>query len=289
MLVERMEDIVGRMARFGSIYSLVLLNIVFFVGSLNAIAGDTIRINGTGSGLEMMKPLIAAYSKASRNVSFEMEKPLGSSGAIKALLAGAIDIAVTSKPLDPGAMAKGARIRHFGKTPLVMVTDKTNPRKNISTKELEDIYSGITTRWENKETIKIILRPEGDIDTKILRGLSVDMNEAITKAQRRRGMIVAVTDPESNETVSKTAGSIGASGLTGALIGKAPLNVLALNGVIPGVKTLADGSYPMAKELHFAVTDKTSRAAAKFLDYVYSKKGRAIAKNIGVHVTTDDK
>ena len=271
------------------LYSLILPTVLFFAWSPNALAGDTIRINGSGSGLEMMKPLMEAYSKASRGVSFEMEKPLGSSGAIKALLANAIDIVITSKPLEPEVIKMGARIRYFGKTPLAIVTEKSNPKKNISAKELEDIYSGIINKWPNGETIRPVLRPNEDIDTKILRGLSPGMDKAITKAHQQRGMILAVTDPESNEAVSRTIGSIGASGLTGVIISKVPLNVLALNDVVPSRKTLANGSYPLVKNLHFVVTDKLPQAAAKFLDFVYSKKGRAIAENAGVLITTDGK
>ncbi|HAJ27641.1 MAG TPA: ABC transporter substrate-binding protein [Syntrophus sp. (in: bacteria)] len=268
---------------------LILLNLLFFAGTPQALAGDAIRINGSGSGLEMMKPLIEGYGKASRGVTFIMEKPLGSSGAIKALLAGAIDIAVTSKPLKPEEIARGGKLRYFGKTPLAIVTEKNVPLKTISIKELEDIYSGKTTKWPNGETIRIVLRPNEDIDTHILKGLSPGMAEAVTKAQRRQGMIIAVTDPESNDMVAKTAGSIGASGLTGVIVGKEPLHVLALDGVMPSRKALAGGTYPLAKNINFVTTGKLPHAAAKFLAFIYSNKGRAIAEKAGVLITADGK
>ena len=194
------------------IYSVVLLSILSFVGPLSVLAGDTIRINGSGTCLEMIKPLMEAYGKGSRGVSFEMDKPLGSSGAIKALLAGAIDIAIVSRSLKPEEITQGGKLRVFGKTPLAIVTEKRIPLKTISTKELEDIYSGKTKKWPNGETIRVILRPNEDIDTKILRSLSPGMVEAIAKAQHRPGVMTAVTDPESNEAVLRTIGSIGASG-----------------------------------------------------------------------------
>ncbi len=272
-----------------SLYSFILLNLLFFAAPSNSLAGEKICINGSGTGLEMMKPLMEAYGKINRDVSFEMEKPLGSSGAIKALLAGAIDIAVTSKPLEPEVISRGGKIRYFGKTPLAIVIEKSNPKKNISTKELEDIYSGIMKKWPNSEIVRPVLRPNEDIDTKILRGLSPGMDEAVTKAHRRRGMIIAVTDPESNEMVSKTIGAIGASGLTGILVNKSLLNILALNGVMPSRQSLADGSYPLSKDLNFIITDKLPSAAAKFLDFIYSKKGRAIAENADVLIIADNK
>jgi phosphate transport system substrate-binding protein len=248
------------------------------------LAGEIVRINGTGAGLDAMRPLIAAYQKSRPGTTFSMTKPLGSSGALRALMSGALDIAVTSKPLTPVEIEGGAVIKRFGKTPLAIVTGETVPVIDVTTKELEDIYSGVVNRWSNGEMVRVVLRPLGDIDTLILRSLSPGMDEAITKANRRHGMIVAVTDPESNEMVGKTPGSIGTSGLSGILAGKVSLRTLTLNGIKPGLKTLRNGTYPLAKELHFAVTRKLSPAASGFLDFVYSAKGRAIAEKYGVLV-----
>ncbi|MBF0328811.1 MAG: substrate-binding domain-containing protein [Nitrospirae bacterium] len=270
-----------------SLFFLIMLCLQLFATQPVAIAGETIRINGSGSGLDMMMPLMDAYLKSKKGITFEIEKPLGSSGAIKALIAGYLDIAVSSKPLKPEETAQGCKMRYYGKTPLTIVTNATNTKKNIATKELEDIYSGLTRKWPNGDTIRPVLRPVEDIDTKILKGFSPGMAEAINKANVQRGMIIAVTDPESNDAVAKTIGSIGASGLTGVLTGKWKLNVLSLNGVMPSTKTLSDGSYPLAKEVNFVVTEKLSEAATKFLNFIYSEKGRAIAEKSGVFVKTD--
>ncbi len=251
----------------------------------SAQAAETIRINGSGSALDMMKPLTDAYRKNNPGITIVIEKPLGSSGAIKALLAGAIDIALTSKPLPPEDAANGAKIRYFGKTPLALVTGGGISLKNLSTIELENIYSGKTRKWPNGETIRVVMRPQHDVDTMILRGLSPGMAAALTKASRERGSILAVTDPESNEAVARVKGSLGASGLTGVLLGNNPLNVIALNGVMPSIKTLANGSYPLAKEIHFVTTGKLPPHVSKLLDFIYSARGRAIALKSGVLVT----
>jgi phosphate transport system substrate-binding protein len=249
------------------------------------LAADAIRINGCGTGLDMMKPLTEAYAKVSRGVSFKMEKPLGSSGAIKALQAGILDLAVSCRPVKPEETTRGAKFIPYGKTPLVIVTDKRVPLKNVTVRELEDIYAGRTTKWPNGETVRIILRPNEETDTKILKGLSPGMAEAVDSAHRRPGMMIAVTDPESSEAVSRTIGSIGASTLTGVLIDRLPKNMLSLNGVVPSLKTLADGTYPLAKEIGFVTAGELPSAASKFLQFVYSRKGRAIAEQSGVLIT----
>ena len=270
-----------------SLFSIIVMSMLLSAAPAIVRAEETIRINGSGSGLEMMRPLIDSYRKNQRGIAFVMEKPLGSSGAIKALAAGYLDIALTSKNLKPEDAASGLKVRHYGKTPLAIVTNVGNVKKDISTKELEDIYSGAIKQWPSGELVRPILRPNEDIDTKILQGLSHGMGEAITKANQQRGMITAITDPESNDAVAKTAGSIGASGLSGVLSVKGKLNVLSLNGIQPTPKNLANGSYPLVKEINFVVTEKLSAAAARFLDFVYSEKGRAIAEKAGVFVKTD--
>ncbi len=265
----------------------LLLTMVLMVTALSGIcqAEDTIRINGSGSALDMMKPLIEAYKKTNQNIRIDMEKPLGSSGAIRALVAGALDIAVSSKQLKPDEAALGAQQKEYGKTPLAIITEKTVPHSNITTKELEDIYANRMTQWKNGEKIRLILRPDEDIDTKILRSLSPVLSDALTANKSHPGMIVAITDPESYSLISKTPGGIGATGLTSIIVEKLPLNILSLNGVKPTPKALADKTYPLAKEISFITTAKTSPAAMKFIRFIYSSQGRAIAEKTGVLVT----
>jgi phosphate transport system substrate-binding protein len=229
--------------------------------------------------------MVKAYRRLHPEVTIVMEKPLGSAGALKAMLAGALDITVSSKPLKPEEAAQGARVREYGKTPLLFVTHRNVPVKDITTREVEEIYSGKVRTWQNGEQIRPVLRPEGDIDTTILRGLSPGMEGAITMARQQKGVMIAVTDPESNEAVAKTPGSIGASSLTSLLVKKPALNPLSLNGVRATVRALANGSYPLAKDIRFVTTDRTPPAALKFLEFVYSAPGRAIAEKSGVLVS----
>lgn len=261
----------------------IMALLVMFPGGV--FAAETIRINGSGSALDMLKPLVEAYRKNNRDIRIEMEKPLGSSGAVKALLADALDLVVSSKPLKPEDVAKGALLKEYGRTPLVIITEKSVHKGNITTKELEEIYTGTTTQWQNGEKIRIVMRPREDIDTLILRGLSPGMNKAITESQSQPGMITAVTDPEAYTAVSKTPGALGATGLTSVITEKLILNTLSIDGVKPTPENLASGAYRLFKEINFVTTSKTKPAAHKFISFVYSPQGRSIAKKSGVLIT----
>jgi phosphate transport system substrate-binding protein len=248
-------------------------------------AADAVRINGSGSALDMLKPMVEAYRKSNRDVNIVIEKPLGSSGAVKALLAGVLDVAVISKPLKPEEVAKGAQLEEYGHTPLVIITEKNIRKTDITTKELEEIYAGTNSTWANGTKIRLVLRPNSDIDTSIMRGLSPGMNNAITKVQSHHGMIVAVTDPEAYTAVANTPGGLGASALISIITEKLTLNTLSLNGVRPTTKNLASGAYPLFKEIKFVTTPKTTPAALQFVNFVYSPQGGSIAEKIGVLVT----
>jgi phosphate transport system substrate-binding protein len=255
----------------------------------SCLAAETVRINGSGSALNMLKPMVAAYLKTNRNVRIEIEKPLGSSGAIKALLAGALDVVASSRAIKPEEAAQGAQQREFGRTPLAIVTEKSVNKLSITTKELEDIYTGSNSKWQNGETIRLVLRPREDMDTQILRGLSPGMNNAVTVSLLRPGMLVAVTDLDAYTTISKTPGALGVSGLTNLITEKLPLNVLSLNGVAPTQKNLANRSYPLFKRIDFVSCSRTTPEAQKFINFVYSPQGRAIASKVGVLVTAEKK
>ena len=246
---------------------------------------EVIRINGSGSALDMLKPLAESYQRSNRQVRIVVEKPLGSSGAINALLAGALGLAMSSKPLRAEEADRGARLHPYGRTPLAIVTEPGVPASNVTTQQLEEIYSGRVTQWQQGGPIRLVLRPQGDIDTQILRALSPGLDKAVSVSQVRPGMLMAVTDPEATALIARTQGALGTSGLASVLGEKLPMKILTLNGVRPTTGTLANGAYPMAKEVGIVTTPRTPAAALAFIDFLFSKPGRILAEKAGVLVT----
>lgn len=267
-------------------------NICFLLLSLllarPALATDLIRINGTGSAMMLMKPLSMAYGKVHPEVEFKLDNPLGSSGAIKALLAGVQDIALSSRDLTPEEASAGANFREYAKTPLAIITNKGVDKNDLTTQELVDIYAGKTMNWPDGKPVRLILRPMEDTDTKLIRKLSPEMDAAMTSAQERRGMTVAVNDSDSVEVIAKTPGALGASGLTVVIVKKLPLNVMSLNLIEPTPETLFNGAYPLAKPLGIVTLGTLPEPAKKFLAFVYSQEGRGIAQANGARVTAGE-
>jgi phosphate transport system substrate-binding protein len=108
------------------------------------------------------------------------------------------------------------------------------------------------------------------------------MARAEAVAHKRPWAIIAVTDPDSDERVASTPWSIGAASLTSTIVTELPLNVLSLDGVQGTAEALARGTYPLAKDIVFVTTARSSPAASAIVDFAFSPQGRAIAEKAGV-------
>lgn len=260
----------------------------FFALSPGVYAADAakeIKIGGTGTDLATMRMLGEQFRKARPDVTITVLPSLGSSGGLKALLAGQLDIAVTYKEPSGDENNKGLTTVKYAKCPFVFITHKTNKVSNITLQEVVNIYNDIKMSWPDDTPIRLILRPAGESATKILQGMSEEMNRAVQNAFKRSGLNTAVTDQETVDLVERLPGSFGASTLCQLISEKRDLNILSLNGIRPSVRTLANGTYPYFKELYLITGPKSSPLARQFVDFVFSPSGQSVLSKTG-HLLT---
>lgn len=258
----------------------IVFFLVFVLASA-ALCEETVRINGTGAGLVVMKPLIKAFRKSHPNVRFEMERSLGSAAALKAVMAGAIDIAVAGRPLKPEE-AQRLQASEYGKIPYAVTTHRGVKVKNVTTSELAAMYSGKQAAWPDGEFVRVVLRPLEDADTKILRTLSPEMDAATTAAHARKDMVMGITDQEAFENIKKIHGAVCFTPLAMALSEPGSVNVADFNGVAPTVSNLASGKYPHFKSISIVLREGAPAAAKEFAAFINSGKGTAIARKAGL-------
>lgn len=107
------------------------------------------------------------------------------------------------------------------------------------------------------------------------------MRDAKTAAEQRKGMLFAVTDQEAADNLEKIPGSLGPATLALVLSEKRSLKVLALDGVAPSAQSIADGSYPLYKQMFIVTGAAPSPAVRSFVDFVRSPAGRDILVQTG--------
>jgi phosphate transport system substrate-binding protein len=254
---------------------------VLVLCSAASVHAEDIKIGGTGAALGTMQLLAEAYAKSHPNTKITVLPSLGSGGGIKAVLSGVLQIGLSARPLTEDEVKAGAVGVEYGRTPLVFATSATTKTGGLTTQNLVDIYSGKTEQWPDGAKIRLVLRPIGDSDSELINNLSPAMRETTRAAEQRRGMSFAVTDQVAANNIEKTPGALGPSTLALILSENRQIKALMLNGIAPSAKSIADGSYPMYKQLLLITGPKTLPTAHEFVSFVRSAAGREILLQTG--------
>lgn len=261
---------------------LVAMVSVLLSGLIGSVAADELKIGGTGAALGTMRLLANEYSAKSPGFRIRIVPSLGSGGSIKAVLAGAIDLAVSSRPINEQERKLGASLREFGRTPFVVAVAAKMPIDTITIKELADIYAGIKVKWPDGTPIRIILRPSSDIDSEMIRSFSPALRQGVSAAEARPGIRVALNDQMAADDLERIPGAVGPSSLSLLLSEKRQLKALSLDGVRPTPENAASQAYPYSKRLFFVTGARLSKAVESFTAFANSPAGRKILVANGI-------
>jgi phosphate transport system substrate-binding protein len=259
-------------------WALAILAALLAIGPRSAVA-ETIRISGTGGAVGTMRILGEAFRKTNPGIRVDILPGMGSSGSIRAVQAGRLDIGLSARSLSDEERAQGVVETRYARTPFVFAVNSTLKMTGLTLEGLAEIYAG-KRDWVNGKRIRLVLRPPEDTDIPILKSMSPAMSAAVDVALRRKGMIVATTDDDAADALESVPGAFGGTTLSLVLSEKRALRVLALDGVVPSVRTMADRSYPYRKTFFMVTRENPSDAVCRFIDFVRSPAGSAIlAKN----------
>jgi phosphate transport system substrate-binding protein len=214
-------------------------------------------------------------------VKFAILPSMGSSGAVKAVLAGRLDIGLSARSLTEEERSQGAVEKGYARSPFVFAVNMSVKTAGLTLAEVADIYAGKRDRWENRSRIRLVLRPRSDSDTPVLKSMSPAMSAAVESALRREGMIVGMTDQEATDLIQKIPGAFGATTLSLLVSEKRPVRVLTLDGIVPSLRAIADGSYPYAKTLYMVTRKNPPLEIRRFIEFVRSPAGAAILTKNG--------
>jgi phosphate transport system substrate-binding protein len=244
---------------------------------------ETIRVGGTGAALEAMRLAGEAFQKTHPQTNVAILLGLGSRGGLKALQAGAVDVAVSAPPTpvaEPGLISM-----ELGRTPIVFATASPRPGASVTIADLVEIYSGRKTTWPDGSRLRVILRPNGDSDIAFLRALSPAMDRAIDDGFKLPGVKIAATDQDAANALGSTPGAFGVSTLLQVRAEARPLTPMPVGGVVPGLAALANGSYPYGKTLYLVTRAQSSVAVQQYLGFLASPAGRELLSGLGLHVS----
>jgi phosphate transport system substrate-binding protein len=250
-------------------------------GLSGVAAAEGIVIGGSGAALGTMQVMATEFHARNPDIVLTIEPSLGSGGSIKAMLAGLIGLAVTSRTMNENERKFGAVEVEYARTPFVFAVSAESRVRSITTPELVDIYSGKMTAWADGSAVRIVLRPTSDIDTEMIKNISPEMRNGVLAAQARPGVHFSVNDQDAASDLEKIPGAIGTSSLALIVSEKRALRALKFDGRDPTPMNAASGIYPYYKRLFLVTGAKRPAGVERFIAFVQSPEGRKILVNNG--------
>lgn len=241
------------------------------------VLAETVTVGGVGSLSPLFNILGKEYARKNPGVEIVVvHPPLGSSGGLRALAAGKVDIALVGRTLKP---EEAGQAKPWLQTPLVLATSG-GKTKGLSRAQLADIYAGRRTAWDDGKPIRLVLRGAHESETQSLRAMAPEIDVAVGEALKRPGLPVAENDIEAIEMLDRIYGALGTTTLGLIKAEGARLDLVPIDGVKPSVTALSNGSYPW-RRLYYLVSRPTPPpTAAAFLAYLNSPAAWAIARKL---------
>ncbi|MFX3623605.1 MAG: phosphate ABC transporter substrate-binding protein PstS family protein [Ectobacillus sp.] len=231
----------------------------------------------TAAGSTALQPLAeeaaSEFMGENPNVSITVQGG-GSGTGINQVASGAVQIGNSDIPaaekLDP-EKAKELVDNKVAGISFAMVVNKDVDVDNLTTQQIQDIFSGKVTNWKEvggkDGKINVINRPASSgtrvtFEKTILKGTKA--NDAIGTTQDSNGAV--------EQSVNSTPGSISYLAMS-YLVGekKGALKTLKIDGSEPTVENIAAGKYPFWSYEYMVTKGEAKDAVKGFIDFVSGK------------------
>jgi phosphate transport system substrate-binding protein len=259
---------------------LITLSVAMLLAGL--AQAEKLVIKGSDTlGAKLVPQLAEAFKAKKPSVTFEIAAE-GSTTGIAAITDGTCDIAMSSRRAKPTEMAtaaaKGVNMKPTiaAYDGIVVIVNKDNPVKELSKKQVEDIFTGAIADWSavgGSGKISVYTRNTASGTYQDFKDLAMSKKDYAGSAQKMAGNEQIVAE------VSKNAAGIGYVGL--AYIKDPGIHVNSVGGVTASESTVKNKTYPYSRPTFFYTNGAPTGVAKDFLDFVQSLEGAAIVRQVG--------
>ncbi|EAT58625.1 phosphate ABC transporter substrate-binding protein [Chlorobium ferrooxidans] len=207
----------------------------------------------------------------------------GSGNGAKSLINGSCTIATLSRPMKDAELAAA---RKKGVNPvatvvamdgLAIVVHPSNPVRAMTKTQISSIYNGRITNWKQvggpNANIVVIQRESNSGTAESFRDLVVGKGVQIKGS--------AETQSSNGSVKSRVSSTPTAIGYLGLGFVDRSVKAVAVNGVMPDVKTVRSGSYPVARPLYFYTNGQPTGVVKQFVDLPKTADGKGMISELG--------
>ena len=266
----------------GAIVAITIIGIFSYLILTNNINENTnnIVIAGSTSVQPVAQALANSYMNKHPNVNITVSGGDSSVG-INSVHSGQVNIGTSSRNLT-SSESNGLKQYSIGEDAIAIIVNIQNPINNISTEQLMDIYTGKITNWNqlggNNATITGITREIGsgtryDFEKTVLGNNSYTNNIKVSSSNYDALQTVAVS--------SNAIGYVARNQLD------PEVKVLEVNNISLTQQNVADGEYPMNRQMLFLVKGEPTGVIKDFINFSLGPQGQAIINNTEYNSTSN--
>ncbi|MEA1993077.1 MAG: phosphate ABC transporter substrate-binding protein [Euryarchaeota archaeon] len=258
-----------------------LLMLISLLGCIGRKSGEknTLTLAGSTTVEPIVTQAAEAYMEKHSDAKVTVQGG-GSGTGIKMVGEGSVDIGNASRPIKDSEKELYTELvgTVIARDAIAIIVHPSNPVSNLSMEDLQDIYAGTITNWnevggQDKEIV-VVTRAEGS-------GTRDTFIEFVMKDGEIEETPKVFQKPSNGAVKATVAGNENAIGYIGLGYMDSSVKTEKINGVIPSSATINDGSYPISRTLFMYMQGQPSGLAKEFLEFVLNSEGQDIVEEIG--------
>jgi phosphate transport system substrate-binding protein len=163
-------------------------------------------IAGSGSNITPMRALLRAWRPGE---DVQLPESLGTGGAVAALVDGAIDIGLASRPLSEAERATGVKEHPLARSPIGLLRQMRRAGSGLTLEDLIATLDGEPRAWADGTPVTPLLREKGDSGARVVAAAFPALGAAMERARQARRWPVLWTDQEMADALVSVDGAVG--------------------------------------------------------------------------------
>lgn len=266
--------------------SIIMLGIV--LAGMGAYAkSSVVQIKGSDTILNASQAIVEEYMKTDKKARIAVTGG-GSGVGIASLINKTADIAMASRNIKSSEVEalkkEGINVEEvvLGYDGITVIINHGNHIKNLDKKTLAGIFAGEITNWKELggDDAKIVVLSRDSSS-----GTHAYFKEEILRGGDSKSVVEYGQDtlymPSNQAILQEVAKSKYAIGYIGMGYMNDTVDSLAVDGVKPTFETVADKTYPIAREVFWYVDSARDGVTKEVVDFAVSDKGQEIVKEEG--------
>ena len=266
--------------------SIIMLGIV--LAGMGAYAkSSVVQIKGSDTILNASQAIVEEYMKTNKKARIAVTGG-GSGVGIASLINKTADIAMASRNIKSSEVEalkkEGINVEEvvLGYDGITVIINHGNHIKNLDKKTLAGIFAGEITNWKELggDDAKIVVLSRDSSS-----GTHAYFKEEILRGGDSKSVVEYGQDtlymPSNQAILQEVAKSKYAIGYIGMGYMNDTVDSLAVDGVKPTFETVADKTYPIAREVFWYVDSARDGVTKEVVDFAVSDKGQEIVEEEG--------